>query len=157
MGARKGRHVSIGEFQSKTHSLNLALPYLSNEHEVRTFDNKSTLDPTLKPILRYKYKIFPHDTTEPIASASPESSAEADGGKSEEKMVDPAQKIIQELEEELAELKVAKSEIEHKYQSERGMRRGAESKILWLERDLQNSTGFCRSAWKAVHEGSVTS
>ncbi len=139
MGTREGRRVSIGEFQSKTHSLNLALPYLSNEHEVRTFDNKSTLDPTLKLILRYNYKHSPHDTAEPIASASPESSAEADGGKSEEKMVDPAQKKIQELEKELAELKVAKSETEHKYQSERGMRRGAESKILWLESDLQNS------------------
>ena len=54
-------------------------------------------------------------------------------------MVDPAQKRIQELEKELAELKVMKQETEHKYQSERGMRRGAESKILWLERDLQNS------------------
>lgn len=43
------------------------------------------------------------------------------------------------MEKELAELKVAKGELEHKYQSEKGMRRGAERNISWLQEDLKES------------------
>lgn len=103
--------------------------YLSDERKVRRFDNESTLDPALKPILKYTYKTSACATSELSASTSPASSTKADPGESEEKTVDAAQKKIQALEKEFAQLKAIKDEVEHKYLSEKGMRTGAERKL----------------------------
>lgn len=113
--------------------------YSSNERKVRRFDKESILDLSLKPILKYTFIPSPHATAEPSDNTSPGASAKPDEDESGERTVDPAQERIQQLEKELAELKVAKSELEDRYQCERGMRRGAEMKISWLEGDLKES------------------
>ena len=63
----------------------------------------------------------------------------ADGGKEGEDVVDTGEKRIRALEKELAELKVAFDETEHKLQSERGMREFGRVRNESLQRDLQES------------------
>ena len=117
----------------------LGVTYYSDEPKVRRFDKESTLDPDLKPILKHTYIPSPRTIAEPFKNALPGPSTKADAGESGEHTADPVQQRIEELEKELAELKVAKGELEHKYQSEKGMRRGAETKISWLQMDLKES------------------
>ena len=52
-------------------------------------------------------------------------------------MVDKVETRIQALEKELAELKVAKDEVEHKLQSEKGRREAAEIENESLQADVQ--------------------
>ena len=113
--------------------------YFSDERKVRTFDKDSTLDAGLKTILKHTYILPPHATTELHENAAPESSTKARGGESEESMVDPGQRRTRDLEKQLSELKVAESELEYKYQSEKGMRMGAEERISRLLVDLKES------------------
>ena len=54
-------------------------------------------------------------------------------------MVVKGEKRIQELEKELAELKVEKDKVEHKLQSEKGMRSFEQFRNESLQHDLQES------------------
>lgn len=108
---------------------------------------ESTLDPSLKPILKYRYISSPRAIAEPFDNASPTlnifrlmygkqqfedrsltlvdfgSSSEADGGKHGDETVDPARRRIQDLEKQLRELKAAKSEQGHESESESDIRK----------------------------------
>ena len=129
----------MGDTYSKCHNLTWRGRIFSNERKVREFDDESILDPTLKPILTYNYKPTPSATAGPSATASPRSSTEADGGEGGENMVETAEKRIQALEKELAELKIAKGKFEHRLQSQIGRMNFAETMVESLKGKLQES------------------
>ena len=93
----------------------------------------------LKPILKHTCKLPPRATAGPSASASIRSLAGGESGEEGEDVVDKGETRIQALEKELAELKVAMDEVEHKLQSEKGMRKFEQSRNESLQRDLQES------------------
>ena len=62
--------------------------------------------------------------------------AAVDSGEGED-VVDMGERRIQALERELAELKIEKDEVEHKFQSEKGRREAAELENESLQADVQ--------------------
>lgn len=129
--------VSASGISTVRATVSFAIEIMSDNREVRTFDKDSALDPTIMSILKHNRETPSRAAADLLAIASSGSSTKADGGESGKRTVDPAQKKIQALEEELAGIKVTKNEVERKYQCERGMRRGAEGKVVWLQEELQ--------------------
>lgn len=105
------------------------MTYLSDERKVRTFDEDSTLNPTVGPILSYTYKPSSGAIAGSSASAPPRSPIKVNGSQGLQDPDHLTEKKIQALEKELAKLKLANDEAEHKYRSERGMRRAAGQKV----------------------------
>lgn len=115
------------------------MKYLTNTRTVREFDDESILDPILKPIFNGNHEPSPQITADQSANASTWSSTGADGGEGGEDTVDPVKKRIQALEKELAGLKIAKDDLEHRLQSEIDRTTIAKMRIESLEGKLQES------------------
>ena len=113
------------------------MKFLTDEYTVREFDNESILDPALKPVLVHAHATSSNAITDPCASASPPLPTDPDSGEGGENMTEPTEKRVEVLEKELAELKIERDEMEHKFRSERGLRTAAEIKLESLQRDLQ--------------------
>ena len=108
----------------------------SNKRKVRIFDDVSTLDPTLKPILTNDHITSPHKTAGRNVTAPPSFPTEVNGGRGEI-VTGMAEKRIKALEEELARLKLAMEDVEQNLQSERGRKAAAEQRVKELQGDLQ--------------------
>lgn len=111
----------------------------SDKLKVRIFDDDSTLDTTLDPVITDTHKDPPHGTAKQNITASPFSSTKVDEGQGEEIAADIAEKRIKALEKEILGLNLAKDELENNLQSERDLRMAAEKRAEELQGDLQKS------------------
>ena len=85
-------------------------------------------------------------------SASTRSLSAADSNKEGGNIVDKGEKRIKSLKKELAELKVAFDEAEHRFKTENGVRKSEQLKNESLQRDLQESRNLVAQLEKRCKE-----
>ena len=119
--------------------ISLTVEIFANMRTVREFDDESVLDPTLKPIFNRNHEPSQQATADTSATASPRSSSGAESVEGPEDPIDQAEKRIEALEKELAELRIAKDDVEHRLQSEISRTTIAEMRVESLEGNLQES------------------